>query len=59
MFDNSKVQKLVPGFNAEVSAEEGIRRTVEYVLSHKECQQDDEEFDKWCDEVVAKVTSIK
>ncbi len=59
VFDNSKVKKLVPGFKAEVSAEEGIRRTVEYVLSHKECQQDDEEFDKWCDEVVTKVTSIK
>ena len=53
VFDNSKVKKLVPSFKAEVTAREGIRRTVEYVISHPECQQDDAEFDKWCDDVIA------
>ena len=59
VFDNSKVKKLVPGFRAEVSAREGIRRTVEYVLAHPECQHDDEEFDKWCDDVIAAAESMK
>ena len=59
VFDNTKVKKLVPGFKAEITAKEGIRRTVEYVLSHKECQQDDEEFDKWCDDVIAAVEEFR
>ena len=59
VFDNTKVKKLVPDFKAEITAKEGIRRTVEYVLSHKECQQDDEEFDKWCDDVIAVVEEFR
>ncbi len=59
VFDNSKVKKLVPEFKAEVTAREGIRKTVEYVLSHEECQQDDEEFDRWCDDVIAAVENFR
>ena len=59
VFDNSKVKKLVPDFRAEVSAREGIHRTVEYVLTHPECQRDDPEFDKWCDDVIAAVENMK
>lgn len=59
VFDNSKVKKLVPDFRATVTAREGIRRTVEYVLAHEECQHDDEEFDKWCDDVIAAVEKMK
>ena len=59
VFDNSKLKKLVPDFKAEVSAKEGIRRTVEYVLAHKECQHDDEEFDIWCDKVIAALDKAK
>ena len=53
VFDNSKIKRFVPGFKAEVSAREGIRQTVEYVLLHEECQVDDVEFDEWCDGVIA------
>ena len=59
VFDNSKVKKLVPDFSAEVTAREGIRRTVEYVISHPECQHDDEKFDKWCDAVIAAMEKMK
>ena len=59
VFDNSKVKKLVPDFSAEVTAREGIRRTVEYVTAHPECQQDDCEFDKWCDDVIAAVNNLR
>jgi nucleoside-diphosphate-sugar epimerase len=59
VFDNSKVKKLVPGFKAEVTAREGIRRTVEYVLAHPECQNDDDEFDDWCDKVISAVEKMK
>ncbi|MBE6863874.1 MAG: NAD-dependent epimerase/dehydratase family protein [Ruminococcus flavefaciens] len=59
VFDNSKVKKLVPSFSAEISAREGIRQTVEYVLAHPECQRDDEEFDKWCDRVIEAAEKMK
>ena len=59
IFDNSKLKKAVPGFCATVRTEEGIRRTVEYVLSHEECQQADEEFDAWCDKVISALEQTK
>ena len=53
VFDNSKLKAAVPGFRPAIRAEEGIRRTVEYVLSHEECQKEDPDFDRWCDSVIA------
>lgn len=58
VFDNSKIKKLVPDFKAEITAKEGIRRTVEYVLAHKECQKEDEEFNAWCDAVITAVIKL-
>ncbi len=52
VFDNSKLKRLVPGFTARVRADQGIRDTVSYVLSHQECQVEDSDFDAWCDRVV-------
>lgn len=51
VFDNNKLKRLVPGFTATVRADQGIKNTIAYVLSHPECQQEDPEFDKWCDRV--------
>ena len=51
VFDNSKLKRLVPGFTAKVRADEGIRNSVAYVLSHPECQKEDPAFDAWCDRV--------
>lgn len=59
VFDNTKLKNAVPGFKATIRMEEGIRRAVEYVLAHKECQQEDEEFDKWCDKVIAALEKAK
>lgn len=58
-FDNSKVKSLVPDFKCEISAHEGIRRTVEYILEHPEYQNEDEEFDRWCDRVIAALEKAK
>lgn len=52
VFDNSKLKKAVPGFKATIKASEGIRRAVEYVLSHEEYQVEDNEFDEWCDNLI-------
>ncbi|SEK73467.1 Nucleoside-diphosphate-sugar epimerase [Ruminococcus sp. YRD2003] len=53
VFDNSKLKRAVPDFTATVRADQGIRRTVEYVLAHEECQKADPDFDSWCDKVIA------
>ena len=58
-FDNSKVKALVPDFRAEISAEEGIKMTVKHILEHPEFQNEDKEFDEWCDRVIAAVEKMK
>lgn len=59
VFDNSKVKAAVPGLIMNVSLEEGLRNTIEYVLSHPECQTEDPEFDAWCDRVIAALEKAK
>ena len=58
-FDNSKLKKAVPGFQATVSVAEGIANTVDYVLAHPECQAEDPEFDDWCDRVIDALENAK
>lgn len=55
VFDCSKLKTLVPDFTATKRVDQGIRETVEYVMSHQECQVEDPEFDKWCDEIINKL----
>ncbi len=59
VFDNSKLKRAVPSYNPVIRFEEGIRRTVEYVLTHEECQTEDAEFDAWCDKVIATLEQAK
>ena len=59
VFDNTKLKNAVPDFKATIRMEEGIRRTVEYVLAHEDCQHEDKEFDIWCDKVIATLEKAK
>jgi len=52
IFDNSKLKRAVPGFSAVITPETGIARTIDYCLSHPECQTEDPVFDEWCDKVI-------
>lgn len=52
VFDNSKLKSVVPDFKSTVSFEEGVKKTIENVLSKKELQIEDPEFDKWCDRLI-------
>ena len=38
---------------------EGIRRTVEYMMTHLECQVEDPEFDDWCDRIIEVLENAK
>lgn len=52
VFDCSKLKRAVPGFQARVRFEEGIRRTIDHILRHHELQEEDPDFDRWCDKVI-------
>ena len=52
VFDCSKLKRAVPGFQARVRFEEGIRRTIDHILRHPELQEEDPDFDRWCDQVI-------
>jgi len=59
IFDNTKLKNAVPEYKPSIHFEDGIRRVIEYVLSHKECQVEDPEFDAWCDKVIASLEAAK
>lgn len=59
VFDTAKLKRAVPGFQATVTAAEGIRNTVNYMLTHPECQVEDPEFDAWCDRVIEALENAK
>lgn len=59
IFDNAKLKKAVPGFAPSIKFEIGIRKTLDYCLSHPECQVEDPEFDAWCDKVIAGMEKLK
>ena len=52
VFDCSKLKRAVPGYQATMRFDEGVRRCVAYVLAHRELQTEDTEFDAWCDRVI-------
>ncbi len=59
VFDNSKLKRIVPEFCPKISFAEGVRISLEYVLSHPECQVKDPGFDAWCDKVINSLEEAK
>ncbi len=59
VFDNSKLKRAVPGYAPSISFSEGIGRTIDYIMSHPECQIEDPEFDNWCDRVIEALENAK
>jgi len=55
VFDNTKLKRLVPDFCARVRADEGIKMTIANVLGSPKLQDEDAEFDEWCDTVIAAI----
>jgi len=59
VFDNSKVKRAVPGFTCTLRADQGLRKTVRHMLATPELQQEDPEFDQWCDKIIAALEAAK
>ncbi len=52
IFDCAKLKSVVPGFQATTRFDEGVRRSIAYLLSHPELQIEEPDFDLWCDRVI-------
>ena len=59
VFDCSKLKRAVPGFQAVIRFDEGVRRCIDYVLCHPECQVEDPDFDQWCDRLIEVLEAAK
>ena len=59
VFDNRKLKRIVPDMRTEVPFSIGVRRSLNYVLSHPECQREDPDFDAYCDKVIAAIEEAK
>lgn len=59
VFDNSKIKSIVPEFNCTIRFDQGIKKTIDYCLAHKECQIEDPEFDAFCDKVIEGMEELK
>ena len=53
VFDCTKLRQFVPSFRAVTPFSQGVRRSIDYVLSHPELQVEDPDFDIWCDRQLA------
>lgn len=52
-FDNSKIKAISKEFKDVTPFKEGAKIVIDNILSHPEYQDEDIEFDKWCDEVIS------
>lgn len=59
LFDNAKLRRAVPGFQATVRFEQGVRRTIAHIFAHPELQRPDPAFDAWCDRVIDALETAK
>ena len=53
IFDNAKLKRLVPGFQARKRFDQAAPEFIAYLLAHPQYQIPDPEFDAFCDQVVA------
>ena len=60
VFDNKKLKNIVPDMCTKVRFDTGVRIALDYVLSHpQECQAEDDEFDRYCDNVINALEKAK
>ena len=59
IFDNTKLKRAVPGFVATTRFDQGARMTIEHILRHTELQQEEPEFDAWCDRIIGAIEEAK
>ncbi len=51
IFDNTKIKHAVPEFLCTVSMAQGLSAATNHILTHRELQIIDPDFDNWCDSI--------
>jgi nucleoside-diphosphate-sugar epimerase len=59
VFDNRKLKRAVPDMKTAVPFHVGACKSLNYMLSHPECQKEDPDFDAYCDRVIAALEKAK
>lgn len=59
VFDNTRLKQLIPGLVMEKRFDTGVAETIDYIMSHKEYQIEDEEFDCFCDRLIEALEDAK
>lgn len=59
IFDQKKLRRAVPTFIPEVPIFRGLKMAVDYIMSHPLCQEEDPEFDAFCDCVIDTMEKAK
>lgn len=52
VFDNSKIKRFVPGYQATIRFEEGIKQTIRFFEDNPEYQTLDQDWDKLLDKII-------
>lgn len=52
VYDNTKIKRFVPGFNATITFRKGVERALKRILATPELRKEDPAFDAWCDELI-------
>ena len=59
VFDCSKLKRAVPEFHTGIRFAQGCRAALKHILAHPELQEEDPEFDQWCDKVISTLEETK
>ena len=59
IFDNSKLQRLVPQMTTNIPFHEGVRISLDHILNNLDKYQEDPEFDEFCDKVIEAMEKAK
>ena len=59
IFDNTKVKRLVPEFNATIRFDQGVEQTIKHILENPELQIEDPVFDEFSDKLYTTIQELK
>lgn len=59
VFDNSKIKSIAPNMKTNITFKQGTKICLDYIESHPECQIEDPDFDKWCDNLIEALENAK
>ncbi|MFW6213334.1 MAG: NAD-dependent dehydratase, partial [Spirochaetota bacterium] len=59
VLDNAKIKRYVPGYRAEISFAEGMRRSAGFYDLHPDAKQTNEKTDAFIDRLVEAIRGVK